>query len=64
VTLFLASRGLPFHGYGTEIGDVSNGNFLGILDLLGRNDEITRGHIGRVQRSRLKDETMKGKDRG
>ncbi|KAJ8891286.1 hypothetical protein PR048_010802 [Dryococelus australis] len=40
VMLFLASRGLPFQGDSTEIGDVHKGNFLGTLELLGKYDEI------------------------
>jgi len=36
VTLFLESRELPFQSNSTKIGEVNNGNFLGILDLFGR----------------------------
>jgi len=51
VTLFLASRGLPFQGDSTKIGDVNNGNFVGILELLGHYDEITRKFIQSPKKS-------------
>ncbi|XP_025408958.1 zinc finger MYM-type protein 1-like [Sipha flava] len=61
VTLFLAYRGLPFQGSSTKIGNVNNGNFLGILELLGRYDEITRGHLAYVKEYQNKGESMKGR---
>lgn len=61
VTLFLASRGLPFQGSSTKIGEVNNGNFLGILELLGRYDEVTRDHLATVEKFQNKGESMKGK---
>jgi len=61
VTLFLASRGLPFQGSSTKIGEVNNGNFLGILELLGRYDEVTRDHLATVEKYQNKGESMKGK---
>lgn len=59
VTLFLASRGLPFQGSSTKIGEVNNGNFLGILELLGRYDEVTRDHLATVEKYQNKGESMK-----
>lgn len=61
VTLFLASRGLPFQGSSTKIGEVNNGNFLGILELLGRYDEVTRDHLAIVEKYQNKGESMIGK---
>jgi len=61
VTWFLASRGLPFQGSSTKIGEVNNGNFLGILELLGRYDEVTRDHLATVEKYQNKGESMKGK---
>lgn len=49
VTLFLASRGLPFRGSSSELGQVNNGNFLGILELLGKYDEVTKCHLHKVK---------------
>lgn len=61
VTLFLASRGLPFQGSSTKIGDVNNGNFLGVLELLGHYDEVTREHLSYVQKHQSEGESMQGK---
>lgn len=61
VTLFLASRGLSFQGSSTKIGDVNNSNFLDILELLRRYDEITREHLAYVQEYQNEGESMKGK---
>ncbi|XP_026818974.1 uncharacterized protein LOC113557605 [Rhopalosiphum maidis] len=61
VTLFLASRGLPFQGSSTKIGEVNNGNFLGILEFFGRYDEVTRDHLATVEKYQNKGESMKGK---
>lgn len=60
VTLFLASRGLPFQGDNTKIGDVHNGNFLGVLELLGKYDEVTREHLAKVKAKQLEGKTMQG----
>jgi len=54
--LFLASRGLHFQGSSTKIGIVNNGNFLGILELLGRYDEVTRNHLATVEKYQNKGE--------
>lgn len=59
MTLFLTSRGLLFQGSSTKIGDVNNGNFLGILELLRRYDEITRGHLAYVKEYQNEGESMK-----
>ncbi|XP_050508085.1 zinc finger MYM-type protein 5-like [Diabrotica virgifera virgifera] len=47
-TIFLSSRGLAFQGENTQIGDVYNGNFLGVLELIGKYDEVTREHLAKV----------------
>jgi hypothetical protein len=59
LTLFLASRGLRFQGDSTKIGAVNNGNFVGIIELLGHDDEISRKFIQSPKKS--EDETMKRK---
>ena len=40
VVIFQGKRGLPFRGTCQRIGDVNNGNFLGILELLGHYDPL------------------------
>jgi hypothetical protein len=42
---------------------VNNGNFIAILELLGRYDEITREHSAKLQRSQLEDEAIEGSKR-
>ncbi|XP_066436824.1 zinc finger MYM-type protein 1-like [Eleutherodactylus coqui] len=60
VTLFLSSRGLAFQGDTTRIGDVHNGNFLGVLELLANYDEIMREYLANVQKQQLEGRNMKG----
>lgn len=52
---------MSFQGSSTKIGDVNNDNFLGILELLGRYDEITRGHLANVKEYQNEGESMRGK---
>lgn len=33
---YLSSRGIAFQGENTQIGNAHNGNYLGILELIGR----------------------------
>jgi len=49
VTLFLAERGLAFRGESSKIGDISNGNFLGILELIGHYDPVLEIHLQKVK---------------
>lgn len=44
---FLAERGLAFRGDSHEIGSPNNGNFLGVLELLAKFDDILADHIAR-----------------
>ncbi|VVC30713.1 Hypothetical protein CINCED_3A008393 [Cinara cedri] len=39
-----------FRGSSTQISEVNNGNFLGLLELLGRYDEIPREHLAYIQK--------------
>lgn len=48
VTLFLASRNLPFRGTTDNLGDVRNGNFLGTLELLAHYDPLLSDHLQKV----------------
>lgn len=45
VIKFLASRGLPFRGKDERFGSSSNGNYLGILELLSDYDPFLASHI-------------------
>lgn len=58
VTLFLA-----FQGDNSPMGDVHivhNGNFMGILEFLGKYDEITREHLSTVKKAQIKGDTFEG----
>ena len=61
VTLHCATRGLPFQGDNTVIGDQHNGNFLGTLELLGKYDRITYEHLAKVQKAQAEGKSMQGK---
>ena len=45
VVIFLGQRGLAFRGSSLRIGDVDNGNFLGLLELLAHYDPIVEEHV-------------------
>lgn len=60
MTLFLASRGLPFRGINANIVDVSNGNFLGVLELIAKYNSITRDHLETIKRNQLEGKSMQG----
>lgn len=58
VTLFLASRNLAFRGDNDELGDIHNGNFLGLLELISHYDSIMREHLEKVKEYRQKGERL------
>ena len=45
---FLAERNLAFRGSEEEIGNSHNGNFLGVIELLGKFDPVMQDHIQKV----------------
>lgn len=45
VIRFLSSRGLAFRGTNQQIGSLSNGNFLGLIELLAEYDPFLQSHI-------------------
>ena len=49
--LFLGERGLSFRGDTRVIGDVHNGNFLGIIELIPHYDPVLREHVTKVHES-------------
>ena len=40
IVVFLGERGLPFRGSSQRIGDIHNGDFLGLIELLAHYDPI------------------------
>ena len=59
VTLTLAERGLPFQGSNCHIGDVHNGNFLGLIELLARYDPLLQDHVDKIRESQSGGTPMK-----
>ena len=51
VILFIGERGLAFKGDTEKIGDVHNGNFLGIIELLSHYDKTLYEHVMKVKES-------------
>ncbi|KYN06054.1 Zinc finger MYM-type protein 1, partial [Cyphomyrmex costatus] len=45
---FLASRGLAFRGTDEKFGSLRNGNYMGVLELMARNDPFLQNHIDRL----------------
>jgi hypothetical protein len=58
VTLFLAKRGLAFRGDSEKIGESSNGNFLGILELLANYDPVLNEHLNKIHHFQEKGDRM------
>lgn len=49
VTLFLASRRLPFRGDSGSIRYVRNGNFLWVLEVIVKYDEVAKEHLAKIK---------------
>ena len=58
VVVFLGERGLPFRGSSQRIGDIHNGNFLGLIELLSHYDPLLREHVTKIQVSQEKGERL------
>ena len=58
VVIFLGQRGLAFRGSSLRIGDVDNGNFLGVLELLAHYDPIVEEHVTKVKVAQQKGERL------
>ncbi|XP_065639578.1 zinc finger MYM-type protein 1-like [Hydra vulgaris] len=58
VILFLGERGLAFRGDSYLIGDPKNGNFLGIMELIGHYDSILHDHLEKVKASQQSHKRM------
>ena len=58
VVIFLGQRGLAFCGSSLRIGDVDNGNFLGLLELVAHYDPIVEEHVTKVKVAQQKGERL------
>ena len=58
VTMFLGERGLAFRGNSHLVGDPGNGNFLGILELIGRYDPVMADHLAKVKDSQTSQQRL------
>ena len=58
VILFLGERGLAFRGTSEKIGDINNGNFLGIIELLSHYNLKLQEHINKVKEAQEKEERL------
>ena len=58
VVIFLGGRGLAFRGSSLRIGDVHNGNFLGLLELLAHYDPLLDEHVTKVKVAQQKGERL------
>ncbi|XP_065664386.1 zinc finger MYM-type protein 1-like [Hydra vulgaris] len=52
ITLFLSARNLAFRGSDTAIGSKSNGNFLGVFELLSKYDTVLNKLMQRIQETK------------
>ena len=57
---FLEEHGLGFSGSSHQIGDPSNGSFLGLIELLSRWDPILQEHVQRVRECKKNGECLQG----
>ncbi|XP_065662505.1 zinc finger MYM-type protein 1-like [Hydra vulgaris] len=55
ITLFLSARNLAFRGSDTAIGSKSNGNFLGVFELLAKYDTVLNELMQRIQDKETKE---------
>ena len=58
VVIFLGQRGLAFRRSSLRIGDVDNGNFLGLLELLAHYDPVVEEHVTKVKVAQQKGERL------
>ena len=58
VILFLGERGLAFRGTSEKIGDINNGNFLGIIELMSHYNLKLKEHINKVKEAQEKEERL------
>ena len=52
---FLAERNLPFRGSKEHIGTPHNGNFLGVVEWLGKFDPVMQDNLQKIQNKEIDD---------
>uniref|UniRef100_A0A8C3IGQ8 TTF-type domain-containing protein n=1 Tax=Chrysemys picta bellii TaxID=8478 RepID=A0A8C3IGQ8_CHRPI len=55
VVQLLAERNLSFHGSDDRLGTLYNGNFLGVIELLGKFDPVMEEHLQRIKNKEIHD---------
>nr|XP_025036239.1 zinc finger MYM-type protein 5-like [Pelodiscus sinensis] len=55
VIQLLAERNLSFRGFDKRLGTSHKGNFLGVIELLGKFDPVMQEHLRRLQKSEIQD---------
>ncbi|XP_032621703.1 zinc finger MYM-type protein 1-like [Chelonoidis abingdonii] len=55
VVQLLAERNLPFYGSDEQLGTSYNGNFLGLIELLGKFDPVMQEHLQRIKNKEIQD---------
>ena len=58
VIVFLGERGLDIRETSQRLGDVHNGNFLGLLELLANYDPLLQEHVIKVKLSQQRNERL------
>jgi hypothetical protein len=55
ITLYLSGRGLAIRGSSDRLLTAQNGNFLGLVELLRKYDDVLNGHLRRVLAKEISD---------
>jgi ClpP class serine protease len=54
-TMYLSGRGLAFRGSSDRLFTAQNGNFLGLVELLGKYDDVLKEHLRQVLAKEISD---------
>ena len=49
---FLAARGLAFRGGSEKLGELDNGNYLGVIELISEFDPFLMSHLAKYSNKR------------
>ena len=55
IVQFLAERNLAFRGSVEKLGDPTNGNFLGLVEVIGKFDVVLSEHLRRIKSDEMSD---------